>query len=214
MRDINLPITQTFSLTIDTHNIDLSKAVDDGQGRLIVPLGNIVDDRISSLVETARRNGGKVLYATTSIEQKLEGMLLEYFMGPFTGHDDKRVMFEREILQSSALSYSAKKELVTKMINDRNLLVGSKKNAVQSHLKKIMEWRNAFAHGKIQHDSMTGCFIRYYSGEPKTMMLDDNYWDEVEKSFQECDVLLEEAKQQLQSRPNKSLKPTPQGGAA
>ena len=26
MKDINLPITQTFSLTIDTHNIDMSNA--------------------------------------------------------------------------------------------------------------------------------------------------------------------------------------------
>jgi hypothetical protein len=197
MRDINLPISQTVSFTFDPQGIDLSKAVDDGQGRRRVPLGTIFDDRISSLLETARRNGGKVLYATTSIEQKLESILLEYFMGPFTGHDDKRAMFEREILQSSALSYRAKKELVTKIVNASNLLEGSKKSTLQSHLKEIMEWRNAFAHGKIQHDTKMGCFIRYYSGEPKTTILSDDYWDEVEKTFKECDALLDEAKRQF-----------------
>ena len=203
MKEINLPITQTFSITIDTHNIDMSKAVDMGDGRLVVPLGNIVDENISSIVETARKNGGKVLYATTSIEQTLEAILLEYFMGPFAGHDDRRVMFEREILQSSALSYRAKKELVTKLINDGELLPGNKKNVVQGHLKKIMEWRNAFAHGKIKHDSMVGFFITYYSGRIITLPLTDEYWDEVERSFKECDTLLNEAQQQLRA-PNES----------
>lgn len=53
MREISLPITQTFSITIDTHNIDMSKAVDMGEGRFLVPLGNIVDENISAIVETA-----------------------------------------------------------------------------------------------------------------------------------------------------------------
>lgn len=33
MREINLPITQTFSITIDREKIDMSKAVDIGNGR-------------------------------------------------------------------------------------------------------------------------------------------------------------------------------------
>ena len=197
MKEINLPITQTFSITIDTRNFDMSKAVDMGNGHVSIPLGNIVDENISSIVEIARKNGGKVLYATTSIEQKLEAILLEYFMGPFIKHDDRRVMFEREILQSSALSYRAKKELVAKVINNGDLLPGNKKNVIQSYLKKIMEWRNAFAHGKIQHDSMAGCFVTYYSGELKTLSLTDEYWDEVERCFKECDAILSEAQQQL-----------------
>lgn len=197
MREINLPITQTFSITVDMLNLDMSQAVDMGNGRVKVPLGTIVDGNISAVVEIARKNGGKVLYATTSIEQKLEAILLEYFMGPFIKHDDRRVMFEKEILQSSALSYRAKKELVTKIIIKDNLLPGSKKNAVQNYLKKIMEWRNAFAHGKIQHDNRAGCFVTHYSGEIKTLSLTDEYWDEVERCFKECDVLLSEAQRQL-----------------
>ena len=214
MKEISLPITQTFSLTIDTYNIDISKAVDMGDGRLLVPLGNIVDEGISLIAETARKNGGKVLYATTSIEQKLEAILLEYFMGPFVKHEERRVMFEREILQSSALSYSAKKELVAKLVNDGQLLSGGKKNVLQSHLKKIMEWRNAFAHGKIKHDNRAGCFISYYSGQPKQLSLTDEFWDEVEKCFKECDVLLSEAQNHSRQGLNKSLNPdAPNDGA-
>jgi hypothetical protein len=191
---------QTFSLTIDPQMLDLSKAVDIGNGRRRVSLGTLVDAQITATVETARKNGGKIVYATTSIEQTLESILLEYFMGPFVEHDERRVMFEHEVLQSSALSYRAKKELVIKIINNDNLLKGNKKDAVQKHLKKIMEWRNAFAHGKIQHDTKMGCFVRYYSGEIKTITLNEHYWDEVEKSFQECVELLKETVQQLRNK--------------
>lgn len=199
MREINLPITQTYSITINPQDLDLSKAVDMGGGRRRIPLGTIVDGQTAEKVETARRNGGKILYATTSIEQTLESILLNYFMGPFVEHEDNRVMFEHEVLQSSALTFRAKRELVTKIINNENLLAGKKKSAVQGHLKKIMEWRNAFAHGAIQHDTKMGCFIRYYSGDTRTITLDDRYWDEVEKTFRECVELLKEAEQQLRN---------------
>jgi hypothetical protein len=193
MREIVLPFTQTFSLTIDLQKVDMSKAVDAGEGRLLIPLGTISNEEIGKTVEMARKNGGKILYATTSIEQRMEALLLEYFMGPFAGHNDRRVMFEREILQSSALGYRAKRDLVTKLVNELELLPGKEKNTLGSLLKKVMEWRNAFAHGKIQHDSKTGCLIKYYSGEPKTLALTDDYWSDVESSFKNCDALLTQA---------------------
>ena len=197
MREINLPITQTVSITINPQEFDLSKAVDVGGGRLQSPPVTIFDSQIGEAMETARRNGGKILYATTSIEQTLESILLNYFMGPFIEHEDRRVMFEHEVLQSSTLTFRPKKDLAIKIIHKDNLVEGTKKNAIQKHLKNIMEWRNAFAHGKIQHDTKMGCFVRYYSGDTKTMTLDDQYWNDVEKTFQECVALLKEAEQQL-----------------
>lgn len=200
MREINLPITQTVSITINPREFDLSKSVDVGGGRRQISLGTIYDEKTGAVMETARRNGGKILYATTSIEQTLESMLLNYFMGPFVEHEDRRVMFEHEVLQSSALTFRAKKDLAIMIIHNDNLVEGTKKNAIQKHLKSIMEWRNAFAHGKIQHDTKRGCFIRYYSGDTKTITLDDQYWDDVEKTFRECVELLKKAEQQLHKK--------------
>ena len=190
-------MTQTFSLTIDLRNIDISKAIDAGDGKLMVPLGTVSNEEMGKTVDMVRKNGGKILYATTSIEQRMESFLLEYFMGPFSGHSDRRVMFEREILQSSALGYSTKKNLVSKLVNELDLLAGKEKNTLGGALKKIMEWRNAFAHGKIQHDSSAGCFMKYYSGEPRTLALTDEYWEEVEVTFKECDALLISAQTKL-----------------
>lgn len=193
MKDIKLPLTQTVSLTIDTHDLDYSNAVENEDGYLVVPLGTAINGEISENMEKARANGGKVLYATTSIEQQLEGLLLRYFMGPFVKHDHRRDVFEREILQSSALSFSSKKELISKLVNHDDLLKGKKKNKLQSALKSIMEWRNAFAHGKVQHDNKKGCFVKYYSGGSKELNLTDDFWSELEAVFKDCSELINDA---------------------
>lgn len=213
MKKINLPIAQTFSITIDMNNVDLSKAVDMGGGHLKVPLGNLVDDGISAIVETARKNGGKILYATTSIEQKLEATLLEYFVGSLAADDQRSITFETEILQSSALSFRAKKDLVAKVINEAELLAGNRKNSVQGHLKKIMEWRNAFAHGKIKHDSRMGCYVSFYSGHAQTQRLTDDFWDGVEQCFRECDALLSDAINNLRRQDRSSSPASGDAGA-
>lgn len=197
MRDIELPITQTYSLTIDMQSIDMSKAIDRGDGQYIVPLGELVGEKASAISEKARINGGKVLYATTSIEKQIEGVITEYFMGSFMENNDRRIMFEQEITQSSIFSYRSKKELVSKIVNNLDLLPGKKKNKLQSYLKKIMEWRNAFAHGKIHYDNLTGCFVEHYSGGLKQLILTDDYWSEVERVFNECSKLIKQATKKL-----------------
>lgn len=199
MKDINLPINQTVSLTIYPRNIDMSNAVEIENGQFIVPLGDMINESISAIMEKARINGGKVLYATTSIEGQLETLLLTYFMGPFVRHEQRRVLFEREILQSSALSYSSKKELVSTIVNEHHLLQGKKKNKLQGGLKKIMEWRNAFAHGKVQHDNTQGCFIKYYSGGIRQLKLTDEFWSNLEVVFNECSELIKEAGDKIES---------------
>lgn len=113
MKEIKLPISQTISIPLKP---DMSKAVDMGNGILRVPLGVVSSDDAFPALEMARRNGGNVLYATTSIEQQLERILLDYFMGPFIRHEERRVLFEREILQSTALGYNSKRALVSTII--------------------------------------------------------------------------------------------------
>jgi hypothetical protein len=195
MKVVNLEVLQTFSISIDNLEQHFGKAEDIGNGLVSIPLGNIVDSVSLQAMNVARENAGKVIHAATFIESQLVAILLDYFMGPFAGHDDRRVTFEQEILQSSFLSYSAKKELFGKIVLSAGLLEGGKKNVAQSHLKKVMEWRNAFAHGKLQHDNPKGCFVQYHSGEQKR--LTDDYWSDVERVFSECSSLLKEARIRL-----------------
>lgn len=200
MREVVLPISQKFSATLDVDAI--KKSIVRGER---LNLGTIVvNDKIFSEIGMARRNGGTILYATTSIEQKIESLLLDYFMGPFVRYDPRRSMFELEILKSTALSFNTKKELVVKVITENELLQGKKKNTVQKHLKSIMEWRNAFAHGTLVHNSKIGCILQYYSGHARKLNLSDEYWNEVEICFKECDALLDEVRKKLNNPPDAS----------
>lgn len=199
MKEIELPIGRTVSITLTAEDLNGGGTVEIVNGCHMVSLGRMIDDTITLKIDTAKKNGGKILYATQSIEQQLESILLIYFMGPFISYSQNREMFENEILQSSALTFSKKKELVSKIINEKQLLDGKRKSKVQSLLKKIMEWRNAFAHGQVKHNNIKGCFVRHYSGEQKKLYLTEEYWLEVENCFKECSELLKYTLQKLQN---------------
>ena len=199
MKEINLPLTQTFAAAIDLHNIKQEQLVDLGNGQMGVSFGQLVNDEISHNMVQARKNGGEILYATTSIEQQIEGILLVYFMGEIVGPNSKRELFEREVLQSTALSLSAKKDLLSKIVNEENLIKRKVKDKLQKQLKDILTWRNAFAHGKIEHNTSIGCLLKYYSGSIKKLELNDEFWGLVEGTFTECSANLKEIKGKLES---------------
>jgi hypothetical protein len=197
MKEIKLPISQTITMPL---KVDESKTVDLGNGIVRFTLGEFSSQDASPNIEIARKNGGNILYATTSIEAQLETILMQYFMGPFVRHEERRVLFEREILQSTALGYKAKKELVSTIVLHNHLLDTKKLNNLQKRLKQIMEWRNAFAHGKLIYDTVAGCTLKYYFGNTKTQHLTDDYWTDVEKCFQDCLGLLNEVQLELERK--------------
>lgn len=207
MKTIELPLSLTISIPLKVE-VDVDPKTGQSRGRLVGEMTAEESHKANQDTETARKNGGKILYATTSIEQQMEEVLLHYFIGPFVGHNPKRDLFEREVLQSTALNYHSKKELISKVMNDENLLDGSKKNRLQKLLKNIMIWRNAFAHGKIYYDTKTGCVIKFYSGEQKKLSLTNEYWDEVTTSFAECSSLLGELLKKLQTTSLPDADPT------
>ena len=68
-----------------------------------------------------------------------------------------------------------------------------KKNGFNKLLKDAMGYRNAFAHGKLKHESPTGCVLSYYSGEHKNLVLDDNFWtNKTEKVYARLEVILKD----------------------
>lgn len=201
MKELVLPATQTFSMPLDV-TVLKKGMIGEGhnQGHTLGSL--TVNERVWSDVATAKKNGGAILYTTTSIEQKLESILLNYFLGPSISFNDQRRMFDREILKSTLLSFSAKKELVIKVINEGELLSKKNKPVLPKHLKEIMEWRNAFAHGKLIYDSKKGCVLEYYSGHNKKLHLTDEYWVEVETCFKKCNDFLDEVERRLLNGPS------------
>lgn len=190
MKEIELPITQTVSATIKFND----------EGIIANDIGYMMNEDIQRKMKVARDNGGKILYAATSIEQELENFLLVYFMGPFYGPDDRRHLFENELLKSTVMSFSDKKILFFKILNSKGFIKGKEKDQLATQLKSIMNWRNAFAHGKVQHDTEKGCSLKYYSGSHKEQLLDEKFWDTVLKIFESCKQLLKKSRDNMQHK--------------
>ena len=181
-REIDLQLMQLFSMSLDLKNITPDQVVDP-TGKLAIHIATIDFGKINIELETIRKNGAQILYAAIGIEKQLEDIILIYLFGPFTQQDEKREFFINFVLESSSMEFSYKKELATKIIEKCALLAGKEKNDLQAKLKKIQDWRNIFAHGRLQYDARAGGIISYFSGSTKTLSLDDAYWDDVESCF-------------------------------
>jgi len=104
---------------------------------------------------------------------------------------------ERYAYSSSSTTFGYSPELVHKILNESKIINGKGKDSLQKGLKEIMKWRNAFAHGTLQHDNISGCFIRYYSSGNKVLKLSDDFWESVESTFKECHEILGSAIKKL-----------------
>lgn len=195
------PVSNTVSLSIP---LKQGQSIENSIGEALNGQGiSLCDAEIIASITTARENGGRVLYATTSIEKKLEGILDKYFMEAYPYPNDKRELFNKEILQSPALGLNFKKEVIQKIFNQTNTLKGKEKNDFQRSMSDIVKWRNAFAHGSIAHDVDNNhnkkCLLKYYSGSNKVQELDDSFWVSLMFSFTECNALLDKANETLRN---------------
>lgn len=196
MKHIKLPVSTTFSFSIDMQNIieDNIKVVD---GQKVIHFGKFEPAKHNEDISAIHFNGAQILYASISIEKKIENIILVYFFGPVLSMNEERDFFSYELLQSSALTFVFKKELLQKIVNKKQLLKGKRKDFLQLNMKNIIEWRNAFAHGKVNHENNIGFKLAYYSSSHKNIELNDSFWNQVEKCFNEIDALLTEAEERL-----------------
>lgn len=58
--------------------------------------------------------------------------------------------------------------------------------AVKAALSSVMNWRNAFAHGKVLHELNGGFLLQYHSGGHQELVLDDVFFEKVEATVRHC----------------------------
>ncbi len=179
MKEIKLPVSRCIVSQV----IDLQEALPELAAGKVVSFGTI-DFSHSKELDQARLNGGKIIWCAICLEKKLEGIISTYMFPPSVPPNDKgRSFFLNRILSSDLFSYSAKKGLVVTIVNQDDLLQGRDKDRLSRLLKEVMDYRNAFAHGDIIYHADNGCMLRCWQGGPKTSILDDEYWDQVEDCF-------------------------------
>ncbi len=140
--------------------------------------GTNVTEAMSRLSE-ARRNRLKVIEGALSVENQLESIILQYFLG--RSHE-KRAVFESLILNSDWCSFAAKRKLINHIINEEKLLEGKDKNEFEELMKQVMSFRNAFTHGKLSSDE-TRVWLSYFESTPREEELTNEYLTRVEVSL-------------------------------
>lgn len=186
MKKIRLPMTTTVSITWKRE--DMMKALNSGE---MFPIGTMSGDEANKTLEEVRVNVGIVIYSTTSIEQRLEQFIAEYLFGIMVGPNPSRQFFNDEIVRSSSFTYSFKKELARKIAEAEGFVVGKDKEALSSSLKKIMDYRNTFAHGSYRYEQGVGVYVSYYQSARKSELLNDDYWTKLEAEFSTCNQLID-----------------------
>lgn len=189
MKKISLPISQTYSTSLDLMAIPKQNVVQ-REGHVEIHFPQMDFGAANEILQTVRENGSLVVYAATSIERQIDEILLHYFFGSTTKPNSRRDYFLQNILQSDTLNYSFKRNLLMKIVNLQELLTGDHKNKLDLNLKNVMIWRNAFAHGTIHYDATRGAEIIYFSGSPRTQSLSDDFWNQVESCYRETNQLL------------------------
>jgi hypothetical protein len=107
----------------------------------------------------------------------------------------KKDFFLDDILCTNHITFASKRALIMKIVDGIGYFNSSSKNQKDANkkkqdfdnlLRKVTDYRNAFAHGKLKHEVPTGCILDYYSGGHQEYKLNDEFWTKIEN---ECSDL-------------------------
>jgi hypothetical protein len=194
MKEIEIPLSTTFTIKVDTYPMKFMNGLSH--------LGTINVMDAQPDLRIARENGAKIIYGVLTLEQRIESVISYYLFGPVLGHPKReKAFFDNEILQTDKLTFAFKKKLLDRIIERHDFLPKIQREELESTLNAVMRWRNAFAHGRFVKDNVQGVVVQYYSGDKRSLTLDDKFWDDAEKAFAKAHELF----QQLDSRLNEYL---------
>jgi len=196
MKKIDVPIERTFA----TQAINLHEALKDlfSGKKTIIPLGTIDFSREKDL-DQARTNGGLIIWSAICLEQKLESVITKYMFprSEQANENRGRDFFLSRIIKADHFSYAVKKTLVIEIVSEGSLLEGRDKNELIKNLKKVMDYRNMFAHGNIIFEENKGCVLYYWSGGSKQNVLTNEYWETLENCFKSAHELVDQVLKKL-----------------
>ncbi len=145
------------------------------------------DDNLRSLMAIARKNKSKIIESASAIEKGISLIISNYF---FEADRAKGINFENKVLNTDWCSFSAKRKLLTEIINEKEYIEGKDKSNLDNLLSKVLKYRNAFAHGDLQTDG-DKYFIVYYAGKQIDKELNDEYWTTIENDIYEAMELIQ-----------------------
>jgi hypothetical protein len=126
-----------------------------------------------------RRYAGRIISAATAIEHMMANIVMNTIFSEVQGNRD---LVLGSVIHSDWCSFSSKRKLLDVAFTHFKLVKGDERAELESLLKKVMQYRNAFAHGVLGHN-IDQQELHYFEGSPKTAVLDASYFSKLEVQF-------------------------------
>ncbi|WP_139332481.1 hypothetical protein [Aquipseudomonas alcaligenes] len=154
----------------------------DGGSPKTSPSGSSAADELAAI----EKNGSEIITVTVMLEDRMIEAVSKLLFGKNTGTNIQRDFFVEEVMGASDFSFASKRRVFTRLLERTGALEAGAISELKAGLNKIMEWRNAFAHGKLLHEHNGGFVLQYYSGGPQELVLDDAFFEKVESTVRNC----------------------------
>lgn len=141
---------------------------------------------ISEALAVIEKNGSELIAATVMLEDRMIEAVGKLLFPKGSDMQLQRDFFAEEVMGTSDFSFAFKRKVFTRLLERTDALDAGAIKELKAGLNKIMEWRNAFAHGKIVHEHNGGFVLFYYSGGRKELVLDDALFEQVEGTICNC----------------------------
>lgn len=146
----------------------------------------ITTELLNELFKPINYNKMQIFSSVATIEWIINKIISYYFYGPISPlNQDFRSKFNSLILSSDWCSFGTKKKLIVHIVNELKLIDGKSKDAYTKLIQETMSYRNALTHGAISTDGRI-VKIKYFEGKAKTVILNEDYFTNAEKTVDEC----------------------------
>lgn len=127
-----------------------------------------------------RELAGRITSAALAIEEVIVSILTSTLFQEVRKH---KSLVVGSMLKSDWCTFAAKRKLLFLAIEQFHLLPGPRKPELEKLLRRVMQYRNAFAHGSLVHN-IDAHELHYFEGKPQQKRLDDAYFSQLERTFQ------------------------------
>lgn len=132
------------------------------------------------------RNGSELIMAAIMLEDRMIEAVSKLLFGKAADARERREFFVTEIMGTSDFSFAFKRRVFTRLLEHTGVLDAPTIKELKAGLNKVMDWRNAFAHGKVLHEHNGGYILQFYSGGAQQLALDDEFFEKVENTVRNC----------------------------
>jgi hypothetical protein len=154
----------------------------DGGSPKTISSGSPATDELAVI----EKNGSELIAATVMLEDRMVEAVSMLLFDKKADSRPQRDFFVEEIIGTSNFSFAFKRRVFTRLLERTGALEVEPIKELKAGLNKIMEWRNAFAHGKLLHEHNGGFVLLYYSGGPQEIVLNDAFFEKVEITVRNC----------------------------